>query len=164
MCPYKTKDERWLQFNMIRNEELLSILLTALDALHLLADERFLTPELMFENREELTGELQDIVIAKNSKEWLSIFESFDLPVNLVAVVEETKDDLQILENEMAVVPKGEDMATSLIINHPVKVSSVDQVGPRKAPELGEHGTEILKELGYNDAQIEAMLEQRVIE
>ena len=164
MCPYKTKDERWLQFNMIRNEELLSILLTALDALHLLADERFMTPELMFENREELTGELQDIVIAKNSKEWLSIFESFDLPVNLVAVVEETKDDLQILENEMAVVPKGDDMVTSLIINHPVKVSSLDQVGPRKAPELGEHGTEILKELGYNDAQIEAMLEQRVIE
>ena len=164
MCPYKTKDERWLQFNMIRNEELLSILLTALDALHLLADERFMTPELMFENRVALSEELQNIVSMKESKEWLSIFGSFDLPVNLVGIVEETKDDRQILENEMAVVPKGNDMATQLIINHPIKVSSVRQVGPKKAPGLGEHGPEILRALGYNDDQIDTMLEQGVIE
>ena len=164
MCPYKTKDERWLQFNMIRNEELLSILLTALDALHLLAEERFMTPELMFENRVALSEELQNIVSMKESKEWLSIFGSFDLPVNLVGIVEETKDDRQILENEMAVVPKSDDMATQLIINHPIKVSSVRQVGPKKAPGLGEQGPEILRGLGYNDDQIDTMLEQGVIE
>ena len=38
MRPYQTLDGRWLQFNMIRNDELLSLLLAGLDAIHLLAD------------------------------------------------------------------------------------------------------------------------------
>ena len=50
---------------MIRNEELLSILLTALDALHLLTDERFSTPELMFENCALLSETIQEIIISQ---------------------------------------------------------------------------------------------------
>ena len=49
---------------MIRNEELLSIMLTALDALHLLAEESFSTPELMFENRALLSEAIQNIIIS----------------------------------------------------------------------------------------------------
>ncbi len=44
MRPYCTKDDRWLQFNMVRNEALLDLLLTAMEAVHLLADKRFATP------------------------------------------------------------------------------------------------------------------------
>ena len=163
MCPYQTKDSRWLQFNMIRNEELLSILLTALDALHLLADERFSTPELMFENRALLSETIQEIIISKDARDWLELFEEFELPVNLVGLVEETKDDRQVLENKMAVVPDDESMETGLVINHPIQVSSVEQVGPKRAPGLGEHGSEILRELGYEEHQIESMKGKGVI-
>ena len=163
MCPYQTQDGRWLQFNMIRNEELLSILLTALDALHLLADERFSTPELMFENRALLSETIQKIIISKDARDWLDLFEEFELPVNLVGLVEETKDDQQVLENKMAVAPDDESMETGLVINHPIKISSVQQVGPKKAPGLGEHGPEILRELGYEEHQIESMKGKGVI-
>ena len=35
MRPYQAGDGRWLQFNMIRDEEMLSLLLAALDAIDL---------------------------------------------------------------------------------------------------------------------------------
>jgi len=59
MRPYETSDGRWLQFNMIRNEDLQSLLFVALDAPELLSDLRFNSQELMFENRELLGLELQ---------------------------------------------------------------------------------------------------------
>ena len=163
MCPYRTEDDRWLQFNMVRTDELLALLLTALDGLDLFADERFLTADLMLENRGDLGAELQELVSRKNAAEWMAIFKSFDLPVNLIAKVEETVDDPQILQNEMVVVPDSSGVLTRLIINHPIKISNVDQVGPKKAPELGEHGPEILRELGYDERQIEVMRGNGVI-
>ena len=145
---------------MVRNEELLDLLLTAMDAVHLLADERFATPELMFEHREDFGNVLQAIVESKTKDEWLPLFESFGLPVNLVTIVEETINDRQIFENEMAVKPQADDIDTPLIINHPIKVSNIPQVGPRRAPELGEHADEILEELGYDKNRISALREK----
>ena len=163
MRVYRTKDERWLQFNMVRNEELLGLLLAAMDALHLLNDERFADLESMFENREAFGLELQAIVETKTKDAWMELFDSFELPVNVVALVEETKTDLQILENRMAVVPEDEDVGVPLVINHPIKVTSVPQVGPRRAPDLGEQADEILRAIGYDDTRIAELRAKNVI-
>ncbi|MBT3427447.1 MAG: CoA transferase [Gammaproteobacteria bacterium] len=157
MRPYRTQDSRWLQFNMIRTEGLLDLLLQALDALYLLTDSRFASPELMLENREVLSNKLQAIVETKTKDEWLPIFESFNLPVNLVAVVEETLDDAQIRANNMVVTPEDEDVDTRLVINHPIAISDVPQVGPKRAPDLAEHRDMILEELGYREEDIEQL-------
>ena len=154
MRPYRTRDERWFQFNMIRGGKMLSQFLTAIDAPHLLADERFASEKLMFANRGALGDELQAIIETKTSDEWLYLFASYSLPVNLVALVEETGTDPQILQNDMAVVPEDDDLELPLVINHPVGIDGVRQVGPKRAPDLGEHGVEILKELGYDDERI----------
>ncbi|MBW2395009.1 MAG: CoA transferase [Deltaproteobacteria bacterium] len=45
----------------------------------------------------------------------------------------------------------------------PFRYASVDRWLTRAAPLLGEHNTEILRELGYDDAEIEALVAQRVI-
>lgn len=161
--PYETSDGRWLQFNMIRNEELQSLLLVAMDAAHLFADPRFSTEDLMVENRGALSQELQNIIGTKTSKEWMATFTSFELPVNLVAEIEENKTDEQVLLNQMAVRPTDERIKTPLIINHPIQISNVPKVGPQCAPELGEHNAEILKELGFSNEDIDRLMNSGVI-
>ena len=163
MRVYRTKDDRWLQFNMVRNEELLSLLLTGLDLLDLLTDERFATPADMYRNRAALGELFAQAVANKTSDEWLAIFAALDVPVNRIAVVEETAKDPQIIANGMAITPDDPEINVPLLVNHPVNVTSVPQVGPRRAPELGEHTREVLRELGYDEEAIQAMAEDGVI-
>lgn len=162
--PYETADGRWLQFNMVRDEAMLSQLLAALDALHLLADERFATLEDAFgPNREAFGDALSARVATRDSADWLEVFAGFDVPVNLVAVVEETLSDPQIQLNDMTVAPTDPEAPIARIIDHPINVSSVAQVGPQRAPQLGEHAAEVLTELGYSDAEIVDLAERGVI-
>ena len=163
MRPYETLDGRWLQFNMIRNEDLQSLLFVALDAPELLADPRFISQELMFENRELLGRELQKIIEQNAAKHWLKIFDSYELPVNLVALVEESKNDPQVLQNQMVVAPEDDRIKTPLIIEHPIQISNVPKVGPTCAPALGEHTGEVLADLGYTVAEVTRLRESGVI-
>jgi formyl-CoA transferase len=161
--PYETSDRRWLQFNMIRTEELQSLLFVALDAPELLTDPRFSSQELMFENREPLGLELQEIIEQKTAEHWLVTFDSFELPVNLVATVEESKSDPQVLQNQMAMVPTDDRIKTPLIINHPIQISNIAKVGPTCAPMLGEHNEEILGELGFDAEEISHLQALKIV-
>ena len=163
MRVYQTADERWLQFNMVRNDELLARMFTGLEAVELLADERFATPRDMWRNRAALGNAIADIVATKTSDEWLRVFAELDVPVNRVATVEETVEDEQILLNEMAAAPPRGESAVPLLVNHPVKVSSAPPVTLKRAPALGEHSAEILSELGYSETAIASMRADGVI-
>jgi len=163
MLPYQTLDGRWLQFNMIRNEDLQSLLFVALEAPEILADSRFSSQELMFENRKLLGLELQNIIEQQTAKHWLTIFDAFELPVNLVALVEESKTDPQVLQNQMVVAPEDVRIKTPLIIEHPIQISNVPKVGPICAPALGEHTNEVLADLGYTVEQVTRLRESGVI-
>lgn len=163
MRPFETSNGRWLQFNMIRNEELQSLLFVALDAAELFADPRFSSQELMFENRELLGLELQKIIEQNTASHWMQTFDSFELPVNLVALVEESKHDPQVLQNQMAVAPEDDRIKMPLVINHPIQISNVPKVGPMCAPGLGEHNEEILIELGFDADEISQFQAMRIV-
>ncbi len=160
---YQAADGRWLQFNMVRNEELLSLALAGMDALHLLTDERFMTLEDMWANRKALGDELQAIISTRDSAQWLDIFTGLGVPVNRVALVEETLRDKQITANNMSLPTDGAGIAAPRLLNHPLQISSVAQVGPVRAPALGEHSAQVLAELGYSASEVARLRARGVI-
>ena len=132
--PYQASDGRWLQFNMIRNEELLSLLLAAMEAIELMADPRFSDMEALWTHRQAFGDELQSRIDSKTSDEWLEIFAAFDLPVNRIALVEDLLNDSQVSANAMAETPSDPGIKVPVLINHPINVDHLNKVGPVRAP------------------------------
>lgn len=102
-----------------------------------------------------LGDELEVIIANRTSDEWLATFEPFDIPVNRVAIVEDLPTDEQILANDMAVAK--EHLGVPLLLNHPIRVTSVPLVEPQLPPAHGEHAAEIQGELGYDGEAIERL-------
>ncbi len=159
MQGYQTKDGRWLQLNMIRNEQMLSVLFTVMGAEDLLVDPRFSSMRDMYMNRREAGEAIQAIIEARTSAEWMELFDQADLPVNLMAIVEESAIDQQVLQNRMAMVPDKDSVGVPLLLNHPVQVSGVEPVPVSAAPGLGEHSKEVLVELGYDQNAVSELIE-----
>ena len=152
--PYRTRDNRWLQLNMIGNEELLAMLLVAIDATELLSDHRFATMEDLWPNREALGDEIQERIGQKDAADWIRIFEEYDVPAYLIVKVEELESDEQLVANGMIETPSDATMGMKNLIKHPLNIEGLPRAPHRRAPTLGEHTQEILEEMGYSQEEI----------
>jgi formyl-CoA transferase len=50
-----------------------------------------------------------------------------------------------------------------LTVSSPIQVRDVRKVPARRAPEIGEHNEEILKQLGFDSNQIERLIASGVV-
>ncbi len=159
---YETRDGRWLQFSMVRTEEMFDALLASLGRTEWLADERFASLETRLEHAEALTAMLREAVRERTAREWLEIMGEHGVPVALVREFQDLPDDPQVLANRMAVEPL-DDVGMARVIRDPVNVDGAPRVGVTKAPALGEHTAEILAEMGYSPADVERLRNDGVV-
>ena len=160
---YRTLDDRWLQFTMVRAPEDVVRLFETIGLADIIREERFTTPEGRFEHGEELARLVQDVLSLHDSEHWLARFAAAGINANRVGVIEETLSDEMLKLNGMVVAPEDDDMGLPWVINHPVKIDQIKQVGPKRAPDIGEHSAQILESLGYDSAQIKVLREAGVI-
>jgi formyl-CoA transferase len=50
-----------------------------------------------------------------------------------------------------------------MTVNSPIWIRGQEKVKPRRAPNVGEHSEEVLREAGFGDAEIEALRAEGVI-
>ena len=160
---YRTKDNRWLQITMLRTPEQLASLLAVLGLSEVISDERFASREARALHTVELSDLVQDALLKEDSEDWLEVFAEFDVPMNRVSTVEEAIGNEQFKVNDVIVSPADTESDSHLILNHPVKVTGVEQVGPKRAPDHGEHSEQILLGLGYSDEDIRMLREKGII-
>ena len=160
---YETRDLRWLQFTMVRAPAEVEQLSKVVGLGGLLIDERFATQDGRAQHGESLVQLFQDLLKERDSDEWLQIFNDEGINATRMGIIEELIEDEQVKINHYVVPHNDSSVDMPYVINHPIKVDALDQVGPERAPDLGEHTDEILQELGFDPEAVSSLRSKGVV-
>ena len=146
------------------NQRLWEGLCEALDRPDLATDDRFATNANRVEHMDELEVELAAVLEARSTDEWVALLaDEHGLPVGPVLDVDEALSNEQV--DARGAVGSVEHSAAGEIpvIEHPLTYDRA-AVGFEDAPPLlGEDTEAVLRELGYDDAAIEALRSEGAI-
>ncbi len=129
------------------------------DREHLLQDERFKTPALRDANADERLNLIQEALLERPAAEWLKILDDAGVPCAPVLTRREMIDHPQVQASGI-VVEHDHPHAGLLRQARPAARFEGTPTSIRHgAPLLGEHTHELLGELGYSEAEINAMVD-----
>lgn len=125
--------------------------------------EEYNDPQILFDKRDEVYSRIEAITKTKTTDEWLDIMLKLDLWVAKVNNQEEVENDPQVIHNKTFVDIEHPKAGKVKVTNIPFTMSETPGKITRPSPMLGEHGPEILKELGYTVEQIDMMKTNNII-
>jgi crotonobetainyl-CoA:carnitine CoA-transferase CaiB-like acyl-CoA transferase len=115
-----------------------------------LEDPRFKTPALRDQNINARLAMIQEVLKTRTTAEWMARLEAADVPCAPALTRNEVIEHPQVLASEI-LMESDHPVAGRLRQTRPAARYSVTQPELRRgAPKLGEHGDEILRELGLS--------------
>jgi formyl-CoA transferase len=130
---------------------------------HLIDDPRFRSVADRVRHRAELEPLIERVTSKQPRAHWLRECEAAGIPAGPISTVPEALADPHARARGMVQeLPHGE-LGTVKTLGNPVKMSSTPPRLRTAAPALGADTGAILRELGYADAEIEALRARRVV-
>ncbi len=129
---------------------------------HLLEDPRFATNQQRLKHREELERIIVEKLKEKSRDEWIEILLKAGVPCGAVNTILEVVEHPQTKHRKTIVEVDYPGLGKIKLFNNPVKFSGYE-VEVRRPPRLGEHTEEILRSLGFSEAEIEELRKEGVI-
>ena len=148
---YRCKDDRWIILSLLNEDRQWPTLARCLAREDLISDPRFATRADRHARSLELIKIFDEIFATRPLAEWRKLLDGNGLVFGVVGILDDIPTDRQMLDNEV-LVPFEND--TMLTINSPIWVSGASKVPPRKAPGIGEHSDEILRQAGFDETSI----------
>ncbi|MEE8462215.1 MAG: CoA transferase, partial [Acidobacteriota bacterium] len=149
----------------VSTDRLFARLCMALEQIEWTEDPRFSTNSDRLENREQLGEEMASVLKESPIEEWLKRFDEYGVPVSPVQTLGDLLNDAQLaaLEQLQEIdLPNTED-ATVRLPRLPVEFS----LGPKGVagppPKLGEHGRQILTEIGLSAGEMDSLAHRGII-
>lgn len=122
-------------------------------------DPRYANMTTRTENIQSIYAELAELLLTRTSAEWLDLFDRADVPAMQMNTLEEMMVDPHLAETGFFTTVEHPTEGTLKQMAVPATWSRTQPRATRHAPKLGEHSDEILKELGFSDADIAEMVE-----
>ncbi|MFC3476797.1 CaiB/BaiF CoA transferase family protein [Halobacterium litoreum] len=163
LAPYQTFETADGHINVAcLNQKLWGLLCEALGRPELADDERFETNADRVEHMDELEAELEAELAERTTDEWMEILvDDAGIPAGPVYSVDEALHNEQV--ESRGVVREMEARGKTIpVVEHPLNYEHSESGFRSPPPELGEHNREVFEELGYSDAEIEALAEAGV--
>ena len=152
---YRASDGTW--FVLIVMPDKLAAVAKAIGRPDLLTDPRFSDPAKLMANMPQLTAILDQIFSSQPMSHWYEVFNGVHVTFGAVREPKEVVNDPQLRANDIVVPLEGAGGKLTSTISSPIQVHDVPKVPAKRAPEIGEHNEEVLKELGFDAKAIDGL-------
>jgi formyl-CoA transferase len=127
-----------------------------------LTDPRYSTPKGRLPHLSEIFDEIEKWTMTKTKFEAMELLNKYDIPCGPILSMKEIAEEPSLRKTGTVVEVDHPKRGKYLTVGNPIKLSD-SPTEVKRSPLLGEHTDEVLKELGYTQAQIEELRSQRVI-
>jgi crotonobetainyl-CoA:carnitine CoA-transferase CaiB-like acyl-CoA transferase len=139
------------------NDRLFRRLCEALGHSEWLDQPEFATNASRVSNRTLLAARIEDITATERRSHWLALLDANDIPCGPINTYEQVFADPQVMAREMVVETNHPALGRMRTLGSPIKMSATPPDVSRRAPQLGEHTTDVLSEAGFSSAEIAAL-------
>jgi len=153
---YQASDGTW--FVLLVTPDKLEAVAKAIGRSDLLTDPRFSDQAKLMANMSQLTAILDQVFGTQPMEHWNEVFSGVHVTFGAVRGPEEVVNDPQLQANDIVVPLEGAGGRLTSTISSPIQVHGITKVSATRAPELGEHSEEILRDLGFEAKEIEGFL------
>ena len=129
----------------------------------LIIDPRFKVPGDRKKREVELAALLEETFIQQTTDQWMELFEKTGVVAGPIYNMEQVYQDPQVQARDMLVDLEDPELGTLHNIGIPVKLSETPGRIRRRAPSLGEHSVEILKEFGFFREEVDSLVQAGVV-
>jgi crotonobetainyl-CoA:carnitine CoA-transferase CaiB-like acyl-CoA transferase len=155
MNVYRASDGTW--FVLVVTPDKLTAVAKAIGRSDLLTDPRFSNLTKLVQNMSQLTAILDEVFSSQPMAHWYEVFNGVRVTFGAVREPHEVINDPQVRANDIVVPLEGAGGKLTSTISSPVQVHGVAKVPARRAPALGEHNEEVLKQLGFSASEIDGL-------
>ena len=152
---YRTGDDRWLQLLMVRDDRLWSTFCGVIDRPGLATDSRYTDREERRKRALELHAELAPIFASKTYAEWEALLSKTGIPFGVIGRVADVVDDEQA--RHAGIFAETTNPEVPRTVNNPIRLGFAKPRVSGKPSAVGENSDEILRELAYSEAEIDAL-------
>src|ERR1700726_137854 len=152
---YRASDDTW--FVLIVTPDKLAAVANAIGRADLLTDPRFAEPAKLMQNMPHLAEILDQVFAAQPMTHWYLVFNGVHVTFGAVRGPQQVIEDPQLRLNDIVVPLDGAGGKLDTTISSPIQVHGITKVPARRAPGLGEHNEEVLKQLGFSASEIAAL-------
>ena len=158
--PYQTKDGYIA--TLVYTDRQWVVFLDLVGRRELLRDHRFKDMGSRTKHVQEVYAFLAEVLLTRTTGEWLEALGRADIPAMPMQTLESLIDDTHLQAVKLFELAEHPTEGKVRHMRNPTRWSATPLSAIRHAPRLGEHSSEVLREIGYDEKQIMQLLNSGV--